>query len=79
MGQFVRKKMVRTDYILCFLKPVDILNLGFVVKYYLGSLKEIFTKMGLLLKKCDAINFTGCNELLVPCHCCGTWTIIDGY
>ena len=23
--------------------------------------------------------FTGCNELLVPCHCFGTLTIIDGY
>ena len=44
-----------------------------------GCLKEIFTKMGILLQKCDAINFTECNELLVPCHCCGTLTIIDGY
>ena len=74
----MRKKIrSKLDYLMYSQTSIFLLLLCFEI--FSVCLKAISTKMWILLKKCDAINFTGCNELLVPCHCCGTLTIIDGY
>ena len=74
----MRKKIrSKLDYLMYSQTRIFLLLLCFEI--FSVCLKAISTKMWILPKKCDAINFTGCNELLVPCHCCGTLTIIDGY